>query len=458
MRTFLCFDLGTTLFKAAVFDEAGTLLALHRAAPPVRRDAVGGTWELACPDFVEAIVSLAAHLRGQDPAAWSRVAAVSFASQANSFALLDDASRPITPLILWPDRRAAADWADAEALTQVPDFARTTGVPQLSSEFAIAKLLWLRRHDSALWSRAAKVCFISDCLTLWMTGKHVTEGGLAGLTGLCDIHALDWWPSATSLAGIATSMLPRIVRAGTDVGQLAPAARDALQLAPDCRFVLGCLDQYAGAIGTGTVTPGDVCETTGTVLAVVRCSDELLPSPLPRADVFQGPSFQRGLYFQMCFSNTSANLLAWYRSTLSDAPSFEELSRQAASARRAAAIQPPRDGEPLEASFRLVRPDHTRGEVVRGIMELIAAALADQLNALGGSTVPSRVRSAGGAARSDEWLAIKSHRLRTRVEPTACPEPTCLGAAVLAARATTGEDVRSITDRWIKGRTSATTS
>ena len=37
MAKFLTFDLGTTLYKVALFDDAGKLLALERATPPIDR-------------------------------------------------------------------------------------------------------------------------------------------------------------------------------------------------------------------------------------------------------------------------------------------------------------------------------------------------------------------------------------------------------------------------------------
>ena len=84
--------------------------------------------------------------------------------------------------------------------------------------------------------------------------------------------------------------MPAVERAGTMLGTLEPTAAAAFGLPQDCRFVVGCLDQYAGAIGTGTVEPGRMCETTGTVLAAVRCADALADDPPP--GVFQGPGFE----------------------------------------------------------------------------------------------------------------------------------------------------------------------
>ncbi|HTL28524.1 MAG TPA: FGGY-family carbohydrate kinase, partial [Tepidisphaeraceae bacterium] len=220
-----------------------------------------------------------------------------------------------------------------------------------------------------------------------------------------------------------------------------------------CQFVVGCLDQYAGAIGTGTITPGAICETTGTVLAAVRCADRLNDNPAP--SVFQGPAWDEKHFWQMSFSSNSANLLEWYRNSLPDKPAYEELSRLAGEALDSdLVIEPFEAGVPIENCFRHARPEHTRGQVVRAIMHRVAESLASQVNDLSGGEMPSEIRSAGGAARSDVWLQIKANRLKTKFVAMECEEPTSLGAAMLAHHGVTGESLESIAKTWVRVRDS----
>ena len=114
------------------------------------------------------------------------------------------------------------------------------------------------------------------------------------------------------------SWLPRVVRAGTDLGPLDSRAAAQFGLPESCRFVVGCLDQYAGAIGAGNIEPGMVSETTGTVLATVQCADQFGTKLGPA--VYQGPAFRQGLYWRMAFGDVSANYLQWYHGQLPDRP------------------------------------------------------------------------------------------------------------------------------------------
>ncbi len=449
MSEILTIDLGTTYFKAALFDDAGELVALHRVPAPTRSPQ--RQWlEMDVADFRRTITQAVAAVAASRPGGLADVAAVTFATQTNSFALLDGDDQPLTPLILWPDARAAAYEDRLKRLMQLPDFTARTGVPDLAREFMAAKLLMLAAEQPTVWARARRLCLISDYLGLWLTGRCASEGGAAGLTGLVDIHKLDWWPDALAGIGLPRDWLGEVVRAGTDLGPLRAGAAAELGLPASCRFVVGCLDQYAGAIGGGCIGPGTMSETTGTVLAAVRCSDRFEPSP--PAGVYQGPAFDEGLCFQMAFGSTSANLLEWYRNQLPDRPDFAALGQQAAAVPplcQGLRANPRADLCATEAeAFENRLPHHGRGHCVRAIMEQVAFALARQVGQLTGGVAPREIRSSGGAARSELWLSIKADVLGVPFAATVCPEPTSQGSAMLAACTLGWGSLPDLVSRW----------
>jgi xylulokinase len=215
--------------------------------------------------------------------------------------------------------------------------------------------------------------------------------------------------------------------------------------------VVGCLDQYAGAIGAGNVETGLVSETTGTVLAAVCLADRRDAGLGPM--VFQGPAFAENEYYRMVFGDVSANYLEWYRNLLPDRPAFEALTTLAKG------VAPGADGLRLNTTRPPTVPEevfhgwtvrHGRREAVRAILEAVAVALREQTLMLCGGTRPAEVRSAGGAARSDLWLQIKADVLGVPLRATQCPEPTSLGAAILAEAARSGDSVVEVARRWVR--------
>ena len=433
MSHLLGLDLGTTNFKAAVYDREGRRLASARCPTPIEEPHPGWV-EIPLDRFRETIVELIGRLREQDANAVERVGALSFASQTNSFVLLDGEDRPLTPLILWCDRRAEGGSAWVERLKALPGLYRRTGVPALRGHFAVAKLEWLSRHEPQAWRRARRFLLISDYLTMWFTGKAWTEAGAAALTGLLDIHELAWWPEARAVLEHEALALPEPVRAGTPAGTIRAEVAETLGLRRDCRFAVGCLDQYAGAIGVGTDRPGAVCETTGTVLAVVACAETFDPS-LAERGVFQGPGDRARRYYRMAFSGLAANLLEAYRREHAPEHSFAELDRLAA----------PLVDQPLACELDVAASEaegqaifrhspHSPGEGALAIMRAVAGRLNEQLVSVCGESKPAEVTCAGGAARSELWRQLKERATGVAMRVTETDEPTCRGAALCAAK------------------------
>ena len=456
MRTILTLDLGTTYFKVCLFDEQGRLRARSRMAAPIRRTP-DGRCEMPAGRFVAAVRSGIRGLLAGTPCGLRSVSAVAVATQTNSFLLLDERHRPLTPLLLWPDRRAEVDaprrrrwYAAMNALR------RRTGVPAVTPQFMVAKLDWLRRHKAGIWSRARRLAMIGDYLTWWFTGIDATEAGAACLTGLCDIRTLRWIEPACERTGLKPDWMPAVVRAGTDLGPVVPERAEQLGLPGSTRFVVGCLDQYAGAIGVGNVHPGDCSETTGTVLSAVRCAARLAK---PASSVFQGPAWTADRFYRMTFGSRAANLLERYRDQRPDRAEFPALDALAARCppgargRRLAGEEDEGTG-PVAFAGGESPPDP--GRDVRCILEGVAQALWRQVRELGPTRRLAEIRCAGGGARSDLWLQIKADRLGTRTTATRCPEPTSLGVAMLAARALGWADMEEIACRWVTPRVSMT--
>jgi len=443
----LTLDLGTTYLKASLFNDAGHLCALERVPLSVQHPHEG-YWELPNDSFEQTIRELLGQLRNASDTRFDDVAGVTFATQTNSFRLVGDDDYILSPLILWPDQRALDTGLQLEPITQTPNYYATTGVPKLNGQFMLSHLIHRSKRNPD-GPKVRRVCLISDVLTQWFTGQHITEAGAAGLTGMIDIHHLQWLDDVCAMTNLAPSCFAKIVRAGTDLGPVRSEIATTFGLPKHCRFIVGCLDQYAGAIGAGNVTAGQLSETTGTVLATVRCADRFDTS-LAQAGVFQGPTFEQGLYYQMIFGDTSANLLETYQRQQHDNPSFEQLGLEAEkipAGCEGLRIDP---DAPPRLRFVSHTKNHTRGHDVRAIFEGVAQALQQQIEKLNATDPTMPITSVGGAARSPLWRQIKSKRLNRPVQTTDCPEPTSLGVAILAHSALSGRPILELADAWVK--------
>jgi len=447
MSHVLVFDLGTSYFKASIFDALGSILGLQ-ACPTPSTSPQAHQYEITPESFRESIEQLAKSLNQQHPEAYSQISALTFATQTNSFLLLDKNDDPLTPIIVWNDQRAYGDIEINNTLTQLEYLHDTTGIPALSPEFMVGKILWLQKHHPKVIDTTARICLLSDYFTLWFTGQHVTEAGAAGLTGLLNIDSLYWWADAIKHFEIPLEWLPSVARAGTDLGAICEEMAIELSLPQNCTFVVGCLDQYAGAIGSANIYPGGVSETTGTVLATVRCSD----THTSTKDVFIGPGYDGGIYFQMLFHETSANLLEYFRNCLSDSPSFADLDKGAQSISTGEnPLQLPWRSNVNELKSRIHEWSTAYGTdiITRAILEGVGFSMHDQLHLLCGDHIPTSVHCVGGAARSHLWLQIKADIVNRNMCPIECPEPTSLGAAILALSVVLESSVEELSTRCV---------
>jgi sugar (pentulose or hexulose) kinase len=390
------FDLGTTYCKAVAFSAAGQARCVCRRPTPLLTPGPGRV-EMNPDAFGATLKELVADGRRQLGPGFDQITRVSFATQANTFCLLDADDEPVTPWIVWTDRRA-----EGLDLPAIDDYA-VTGIPAITGAFSPAKLRWLREHSPEAWRPARRVMYLGDGVTHRLTGRHAAAADVAGLTGLLNVHDLTWREPAIAALGLDRLTFPAPTRPGTDLGPLDPSAAAALGLPPGARFHVGCLDQYAAAYAADLPRVGGVCETTGTVLATVTAAPRFDPA-LTAAGIYQGPAAPAG-YFRMLFGDVSARLLADYRQRHAPNLTYEHLDARAAN---------PDDRGP-------------HGPAVRAIYRRVAQALQQQLAALAPDPPPRRVVSLGGGARSHTWRQIKAELIGLPHVTLPTQEPTAYG-------------------------------
>ena len=431
MELVLAIDLGTSYFKLGLFDHSGECRGLGRVAVTVDTDD-GTRCELPAERFWSILRDALGRALSQAGADPHDIRAMAYSSQANSFLLLDAADQPLTPLLLWTDRRADVDEAVGE-LASRDDFLSTTGLGMCVDEaFAVNKLRWFQKHRPAVWSRTARVMTISDYLVYSLTGEAAGDAGTASLLGLLDLRKLDWWPAALSQLDIRSEQLSRPLCPGTVAGTVSYLGGNRLPLPEGIPLVAGSIDHHIASIGAGLGLHADLSESTGTVLACVRHADSFEPN----AGVICGPSTQPGGYYMLNFDENGASVLEWYRNTHSPELSFEQLLGAAQGLPDGEDIptaRPNADRYPGLEGFTDRQGRHTHGHYVRAILESTARSLAALIDVHCPGGRPGRIVATGGGARSDFWLQLYADRLGMEVVAVQSDEPAVLGASILAA-------------------------
>jgi xylulokinase len=435
----LTFDVGTSACKVCVWDTRGTLLAAADEAYPIHHPKPD--WAEQDPeDWWRASLAAAKRcLENQEP---GRLAVIGLSSQREGIVPIGRDGTPLGPCIIWMDRRCRDQAARLGQEFGVEFLHRQTGIPP-DPNYSACKLLWLREHQPELLDRAVVLLQPRDYIYYRLTGAYATDFTLASRTMMLDTRRQTWWPDIFQRLGIRQDQFPPMYQSSEAPHPLSEPAAEALGLPSGIPVSLGAGDRACEGVGAG-VFGGRVMVSTGTATNIAMAIEKL-PEDLGRVpcSVHAVP----GRWLLELGITTSASVLRWFRELLHLPP------EEVATLEREAAMSPPGARGLLLFPFfmgaRSVRWNadargvllglglgHTRGDIVRAIMEGVgyeARACLEGLRSLG--IPPSEVVVMGGGARSDLWIQIKAAVLGVPILRPRHTEAASLGAALLAARA-----------------------
>ncbi|HEY1167606.1 MAG TPA: FGGY family carbohydrate kinase [Candidatus Limnocylindrales bacterium] len=454
MTILLGLDVGTTSVKAGLFDESGRRLAT--AADEYRIDhPTPDRAELDPETYWSATVTAirrALAVSGADPA---QLAAIAVSSQGETVIPVDAVGRPLGPALVWLDNRAGAEarWL-AERFGDAAVYERT-GIPSINPTWTACKILWWRRNEPDVFAHARRFLLVEDFILHRLSGRFVTDGAVNCTSLLYDIRDHGWWGPMLEAIGIEPGHLPEIVRPGSVVGTLSPAASRALGLPSTVRVVSGGMDQCTGAVGVGNIDGGVVSESTGGALTLQASVDRHGLDLTGQTPVYVHSAPNRYLYCPVC--PTGGMALTWFR----DQFGGEEVALAARDGRSAydllteLAAQAPPGAEGLTMLPHLMgafSPEydpeargvfygftlrHGKPHFVRAVLEAVAFMLRRNLELLAGvGAGASEIRSHGGGARSALWNQIKADVCGLPVVTLQGEDAAVRGDAMLAGVAT----------------------
>jgi sugar (pentulose or hexulose) kinase len=151
---------------------------------------------------------------------------------------------------MYDDARAAAE-------------ADRIGAP---TSWALPKLLWLVDRHPALVAAGARLAHQPDFITRRLAGGPVPADSSHALKTGYDLAAEEW-PRRVAEA-LPGGLLPDVVRPGTILGRVCPAAAAHTGLAPGTPIVAGMTDGCAAQIAAGALRVGDWSSVLGTTLVI----------------------------------------------------------------------------------------------------------------------------------------------------------------------------------------------
>lgn len=451
MSAYLGIDVGTSGTKTLAIDERGTILASAMETypcyvpKPLWSEQDPEDWWRATIASVRRVLE-AAQLKPGD------VKAIGLSGQMHGSVFLDKNDKVIRRAILWNDQRTAAECEEMEArVGGRKNLIKLVANPAMTG-FTAPKILWLRNHEPRNFDRTRKVLLPKDEIRRRMTGQYATEVSDASGMLLLDVANRTWSKKLLSKLELDIDLLPQCYESEDVTGTLTPAAAEALGLTTDCLVVGGAGDCAAGAVGNGIVTKGVLSTSIGTSGVMFVYSDHVKIDPQGRIHTFCHAV--RGKWHMMGVNLSAGGSLQWFRNELckTDTAAARQEGKEIYDllAEEAAQVPPGSQGLfflPYLSGERTPHADpqargcfvgltlaHTRGHMVRAIMEGVVYALRDSLEIIENLGVPVRqIRASGGGSRSPLWRQIQADVFGRKVVTINTEEGPAFGVALLAA-------------------------
>jgi xylulokinase len=372
----------------------------------------------------------------------ANITCVGLAGQMHGAVLLGENDEVLRPALIWCDQRTQeqCDWLNSKiGERRILELACN---PALTN-FTLTKLLWVRDHEPEIWKRFRRVLLPKDYVRFRMTGVHAMDVAEASGTLMLDVAHRRWSEEMMSAAGLAMSCLPKLYESPEICARVSESGAAHTGFKPGTSVVAGAGDQAGGAVGMGIVRAGAVSATIGTSGVVFAATDA--PAMDVKGRVHTFCHAVPGRWHVMGVTQAAGLSFHWIRDLLRNSVniSYEQLTQEAA------AIPAGSDGvlwapylmgerTPLldpnaRGTLTGLAASHTRGHVVRAVLEGVAFSLKDTFSLFAEMKVPVRnVRLGGGGARSDLWRQIQADIYGCEVEILAAEEGAAYGAALLA--------------------------
>jgi sugar (pentulose or hexulose) kinase len=434
-------DSGTQNVRVIIFDAQGNIISEGSAnhEPPFCEQTGWAEqhpedlWGKFCEASWEAMSAL--------PAPRSSLAAVGLAAQKAALVAIDQQGIPLRPAFSWMDQRVV------DSPVPIPGLSA-----QLEAAQRASKASWMRTHQPELYRRTHKFLTASGWLLYCLTGKFIDSSGMQVNESPFDAQRLAWHndPLTYQAHGMPPEKLVDLSPPGALVGHITQKAAAESGLPIGLAVIAGASDKVCEVLGAGTIKPGQVSISYGTL----ACAVVTVPSYITSSEMqyWTNPGAVPGTWNLEYDIHSGYWLVRWFCEQFAqdqiDEAAALGLSIEQLLSQQAAEIPPGADGLVLTPHWRAptlaplgrglvlgFQAHHTRAHVFRAILEGIIYGLLEGLELLVSEThvPPTEIIVGGGGAQSDLMLQVTADIFGLPTKRPHTIQIGALGAAIDAA-------------------------
>lgn len=440
-------DIGTNGCKAALFSDAGELLAFeHREYPlltprPGWAELDGGT---VLQSALECVRDLRSLEHGEPPGS------IAVSSQGEAVTPLDSKGRILANAIVSLDTRAGHEVEQLEKSVGRKRIAQTTGqLPH--TMYTLPHLMWTKKHRPGLFEKASSWRTFEDLVSTRLGADPLLDYSMAARTLAFDVRRKSWSEEMLDASGLAASIFSVPVPSGTIIGKVPADLAQSLNLPAGINLVAGGHDQPCSALGAGVLGQGKAALGIGTV----ECLTAAVTKPIDRRVTLETniPCYNHVVadrFVVLAYVLTGGSLQRWFRDTfgreplgLSENGDFYEGAIRSALRDKGPSglLLLPHfagSGTPwLDPASRgaIVGLDLSTdaADIYRALLEGTAFEMRENIELLHRAGIEiHEILATGGGARSPELLQLKADITSRSIVACEVTEASALGAAIIA--------------------------
>lgn len=205
------------------------------------------------------------------------VSAFCFSSAMHSVLCINASGQPITPLIIWADKRSVSYAEELRKSKKGMGIYSRCGAP-LHAMLPLCKIAWIRDNQPEIFNSTYKFLSIKEYFFYTWFGVDVIDYSIASATGLFDIHTLAWNEEALAYAGISAKQLSKPVST-TFFLRSSEQLSEKFNILTGTPFVIGASDGCLANLNASGLNAKEATLTLGTSGAIRLTVDEYQPDP-----------------------------------------------------------------------------------------------------------------------------------------------------------------------------------
>ncbi|MCC6804730.1 MAG: hypothetical protein IT319_17740 [Anaerolineae bacterium] len=436
-------DLGSGGCKTIIMDQYGRALAVTQQEYPTAYPQPG--WVEQNPDdWYAAFCATVRQALQQSEIDPQQIAGVGIVGVTHNTVLLDAQHQPLCPSILIFDTRSTSQVQ--QILHRWGERAYNRTLNDVTPVWSWPQLLWIRQNLPDVWSRTRKILFQKDYVRNRLAPSPVTDVIDAEGSLLFDPLTEEWIAEFCDDLGLPLSALPRAAHPLEVVAHVSPQGAADTGLIAGTPVIAGTTDTVAEMIGSGAVRTGSACVKLASVGRIAVVTN----APLREPHILNYRHVLDGLWYPGTASKYAASAFRWLRDVLWPDGYHEAIyslmddeAEQVRVGSDGLIFHPhlmgewaPHWDETMRGDFLGLTVRHTRGHLIRAVLEGVAFALKDALAEMENLGLKAEdIRLIGQGSKSILWSRVVADVLN---RPLTIPDQpdAAYGAALITAMGT----------------------